>query len=35
MIHPFEPQHCQALEVLLADPDGRTAGVHAPLAAKQ
>jgi hypothetical protein len=30
---PFAPQHWHALEMRLADPDGRTIGVHAPLPA--
>ncbi len=34
VIHPFEPQHWPGLEMLLADPDGRELGVHAPLPAK-
>jgi hypothetical protein len=28
---PFEPQHWNALEMLLADPDGRHISVQAPL----
>lgn len=31
VVRPFEPQHWQALEMRLADPDGRPIGVHAPL----
>lgn len=31
VIHPFELQHWPGLEMLLADPDGRELGVHAPL----
>lgn len=33
VVRPFEPQHWQGLEMLLADPDGREIGVHAPLPA--
>jgi hypothetical protein len=33
VLHPFEPQHWPALEMLLADPDGRPLSVHAPLPA--
>jgi len=33
VIHPFEAQHWPGLEMLLADPDGRELGVHAPLPA--
>src|SRR4051812_5956863 len=31
IVRPFEPQHWPGLEMLLADPDGREVGVHAPL----
>jgi hypothetical protein len=31
VIHPFEAQHWPALEMLLADPDGRELSVQAPL----
>jgi methyltransferase (TIGR00027 family) len=31
VLRPFEPQHWQALEMLLADPDGRELSVQAPL----
>jgi hypothetical protein len=31
VIHPFEKQHWPALQMLLADPDGRQVGVNAPL----
>ncbi len=34
VIHPFEPQHWPVLEMMLADPDGRELGVHAPLPAQ-
>jgi hypothetical protein len=33
VIRPFEPQHWQVLEMLLADPDGRELSVQAPLPA--
>jgi hypothetical protein len=35
VIRPFERQHFPALEMLLADPDGRTVGVHAPVPGKE
>ncbi|WP_437755477.1 VOC family protein [Sorangium sp. So ce1389] len=31
VVHPFEAQHWQMLEMLLADPDGRQISVQAPL----
>ena len=31
VVRPFEPQHWHALEMLLADPDGRELSVQAPL----
>ena len=31
VIHAFEKQHWPALQMLLADPDGRQVGVNAPL----
>lgn len=31
VVRPFEPQHWPALELVLADPDGRHISVHAPL----
>jgi hypothetical protein len=31
VVHPFEAQHWNVLELLLADPDGRHLSVHAPL----
>ena len=33
VIRPFEEQHWQVLEMLLADPDGRELSVQAPLPA--
>jgi hypothetical protein len=33
VVRPFEPQHWQVLEMLLADPDGRELSVQAPLPA--
>jgi hypothetical protein len=33
VVRPFEPQHWPALEMLLADPDGRHVSVQAPLPA--
>ncbi|KYF96195.1 hypothetical protein WME98_00450 [Sorangium sp. So ce296] len=35
VLRPFEPQHWRALEMLLADPDGRPLSVQAPLAAAE
>jgi hypothetical protein len=34
VLRPFEPQHWPALQMLLADPDGRQLAVEAPLPAK-
>lgn len=31
VMRPFEEQHWQALEMLVADPDGRELSVQAPL----
>jgi hypothetical protein len=31
VVRGFEPQHFPALEMVLADPDGRELSVHAPL----
>jgi len=31
VLHPFEEQHWPALQMMLADPDGRQVGVNAPL----
>lgn len=31
VVHPFEEQHWPALQMLLADPDGRHVAVEAPL----
>ena len=31
VVSPFTPQHFPALEMMLADPDGRALAVHAPL----
>lgn len=31
VVRGFEPQHFPALEMMLADPDGREISVHAPL----
>jgi hypothetical protein len=31
VVHPFEQQHWPALQMLLADPDGRHIAVEAPL----
>lgn len=31
VLRPFERQHWPELQMLLADPDGRELGVHAPL----
>jgi hypothetical protein len=31
VVHPFEKQHWPALQMLLADPDGRHIAVEAPL----
>lgn len=31
VLRPFEPQHWDMLEMLVADPDGRTLSVQAPL----
>jgi hypothetical protein len=33
VVRPFEAQHWNMLEMLLADPDGRALSVHAPLPA--
>lgn len=35
VLRPFTPQHFPALEMLLADPDGRELRVQAPLPAAQ
>ncbi|WP_437832745.1 VOC family protein [Sorangium sp. So ce1153] len=35
VVHPFEAQHWQVLEMLLADPDGRQLSVQAPLPTTQ
>ena len=35
VVRPFEPQHWQVLEMLLADPDGRELSVQAPLPATE
>lgn len=35
VVRPFERQHWPALQMLLADPDGREIGVEAPLASKE
>jgi hypothetical protein len=31
VVHGFEPQHWDVVQMLLADPDGRHVGVEAPL----
>ncbi len=33
LLRPFEPQHWNMLEMLVADPDGRSLSVQAPLPA--
>jgi hypothetical protein len=35
VVRPFERQHWPALEMTLADPDGRPLSVHAPLPEKE